>query len=200
MEQALLFVMHAVLRSDAGIGGILRAMRHARPAGSGYALLLLCDLPDAGAATMPGDAPMLRRLQSGVMSMNARSGGGFFLLVRRRVWDDAQRAYLGENQSVSYRHVVARLISCGEADAVFDAATISPASLKGCFSHVLFSEVTLSCTPDLPARMLDALNRDPDAQPGQVLANVMNDINSFVDGAEQFDDITMLCFKYLGET
>ena len=47
-------------------------------------------------------------------------------------------------------------------------------------------------------RMLDALNRDPDAQPGQVLANVMNDINSFVDGAEQFDDITMLCFRYLG--
>lgn len=47
-------------------------------------------------------------------------------------------------------------------------------------------------------RMLDALNRDPDAQPGQVLANVMNDINSFVDGAEQFDDITMLCFRYMG--
>ena len=26
----------------------------------------------------------------------------------------------------------------------------------------------------------------------------MNDINSFVDGAEQFDDITMLCFRYMG--
>lgn len=47
-------------------------------------------------------------------------------------------------------------------------------------------------------RMLDALNREPDAQPEQILANVMHDINSFVDGAEQFDDITMLCFRYLG--
>ena len=47
-------------------------------------------------------------------------------------------------------------------------------------------------------RMLNALNSDPDAQPGQVLANVMNDINAFVDGAEQFDDITMLCFRYMG--
>ena len=47
-------------------------------------------------------------------------------------------------------------------------------------------------------RMLDALNKDPDAQPEQVLANVSHDINTFVDGAEQFDDITMLCFRYVG--
>ena len=47
-------------------------------------------------------------------------------------------------------------------------------------------------------RMLAALNRDPDAQPEQVLENVTQDINRFVDGAEQFDDITMLSFLYLG--
>ena len=47
-------------------------------------------------------------------------------------------------------------------------------------------------------RMLSALNSEPDAQPEQVLGNVMNDINGFVDGAEQFDDITMLCFRYMG--
>lgn len=47
-------------------------------------------------------------------------------------------------------------------------------------------------------RMLDALNREPDAQPEQILTNVMHDINSFVDGAEQFDDITMMCFRYPG--
>ena len=32
----------------------------------------------------------------------------------------------------------------------------------------------------------------------QVLACVAQDIDQFVDGAEQFDDITMLCFRYLG--
>lgn len=47
-------------------------------------------------------------------------------------------------------------------------------------------------------RMLSALNSEPDAQPEQVLGNVMNDITGFVDGAEQFDDITMLCFRYMG--
>lgn len=49
-------------------------------------------------------------------------------------------------------------------------------------------------------RMLDALNSDPDAKPEQALANVMNAIGSFVDGAEQFDDITMLCFRYHGKS
>ena len=47
-------------------------------------------------------------------------------------------------------------------------------------------------------RMLDALNKDPDAPPEQILPNVKSEIDRFVDGAEQFDDITMLCFRYNG--
>ena len=47
-------------------------------------------------------------------------------------------------------------------------------------------------------RLLEALNSDPDAQPEQTIANVMQDVKRFADGAEQFDDITMLSFRYLG--
>ena len=47
-------------------------------------------------------------------------------------------------------------------------------------------------------RMLEALNKDPDAAPKQILENVTEGINNFVAGAEQFDDITMLCMKYNG--
>ena len=47
-------------------------------------------------------------------------------------------------------------------------------------------------------RMLSILNRNPDAEPEEVLRGVMKGINGFVDGAEQFDDITMLCFRYHG--
>ena len=47
-------------------------------------------------------------------------------------------------------------------------------------------------------RMLEALNKDPDAAPKQTLQNVMEGIRAFMDGAEQFDDITMLCLKYRG--
>ena len=45
---------------------------------------------------------------------------------------------------------------------------------------------------------LDALNADPDASPKEVLSNVMRGIDAFVMGAQQFDDITMLCLKYNG--
>ena len=47
-------------------------------------------------------------------------------------------------------------------------------------------------------RMLDALNKDPGAPPKQILRNVMKSIREFVGKAEQFDDITMLCLKYVG--
>ena len=47
-------------------------------------------------------------------------------------------------------------------------------------------------------RMLSALNADPDAAPIQVLKNVKDGINTFMEDAEQFDDITMLCLKYFG--
>ncbi len=47
-------------------------------------------------------------------------------------------------------------------------------------------------------RMLFALNRDNDAAPEQVLKNVRDAVNGFVMGAEQFDDLTMLCLEYRG--
>ena len=47
-------------------------------------------------------------------------------------------------------------------------------------------------------KMLEALNKSPDASPKEVLDNVMDGINAFVKGAEQFDDITMMCLKYNG--
>jgi serine phosphatase RsbU (regulator of sigma subunit) len=47
-------------------------------------------------------------------------------------------------------------------------------------------------------RLTRTLNRDPDADPVQVIRNVDEAILEFTAGEEQFDDITMLCVKYLG--
>lgn len=44
-------------------------------------------------------------------------------------------------------------------------------------------------------RMIDALNTQPDAQPEILLENVKNSVTKFVNDAEQFDDLTMLCIK-----
>ncbi|MBO7675468.1 MAG: serine/threonine-protein phosphatase, partial [Atopobiaceae bacterium] len=47
-------------------------------------------------------------------------------------------------------------------------------------------------------RMLEALNKDPDATPEEALANVRAGVDAFVGDEEQFDDLTMLCFTYEG--
>ena len=47
-------------------------------------------------------------------------------------------------------------------------------------------------------RMLEALNKNPDAMPKETLDNVMAGIGEFVQDSKQFDDITMLCIKYFG--
>ena len=47
-------------------------------------------------------------------------------------------------------------------------------------------------------RMLEALNKNPDASPQEIIRNVTEGIEAFTQGADQFDDITMLSFKYLG--
>ena len=46
--------------------------------------------------------------------------------------------------------------------------------------------------------MLEALNEDPEASPEQLLKNVRSAVDAFVQGAQQFDDITMLCVEYKG--
>ena len=47
-------------------------------------------------------------------------------------------------------------------------------------------------------RMVQALNRNPDAAPKELLENVRKDIDTFVGEAPQFDDITMLALHYSG--
>ena len=47
-------------------------------------------------------------------------------------------------------------------------------------------------------RMLDALNREPDAAPEKIMKNVLGAVDDFVKEAEQFDDLTMLCLAYTG--
>ncbi len=50
-----------------------------------------------------------------------------------------------------------------------------------------------------PERTLEALNRDPEADPQALLGNVREAIDGFVGEADQFDDITMLGFHYTGK-
>ena len=46
--------------------------------------------------------------------------------------------------------------------------------------------------------MVTALNKVRNGTPEEILAGVKRDVNRFVKGAEQFDDVTMLCMEYKG--
>ena len=47
-------------------------------------------------------------------------------------------------------------------------------------------------------RMLAALNEDKKADCVAVLKHVRRAVNEFVQEAEQFDDLTMMCIEYKG--
>ena len=47
-------------------------------------------------------------------------------------------------------------------------------------------------------RMLEALNKDPDASQEQILKTVKTSVDEFVGECDPFDDLTMLGFKYYG--
>ena len=47
-------------------------------------------------------------------------------------------------------------------------------------------------------RMLEALNRAASSSPAQILDSVRSAVDAFVQDAEQFDDLTMLCVEYKG--
>ncbi len=47
-------------------------------------------------------------------------------------------------------------------------------------------------------RLEQALNRDPQADPGKQIENIEDAVGAFVKDEPQFDDLTMLCLQYFG--
>ena len=47
-------------------------------------------------------------------------------------------------------------------------------------------------------RLIEALNQHPDAVPEELLSIVREAVDDFVGEAPQFDDLTMLAFRYNG--
>ena len=48
-------------------------------------------------------------------------------------------------------------------------------------------------------RLEAALNRSAKESPEQILNDIRADVDRFVNGAKQFDDLTMLCLEYKGK-
>ena len=103
----------------------------------------------------------------------------------------------GKYELVLYRHTlaVAAMDGVGVRQQEFQACARDGVSVyKDGVTEATNGEHELFGTD----RMLEALNKEPDAEPDQLLKNVMDDIHRFMDGEDQFDDITMMCLKYNG--
>ena len=48
-------------------------------------------------------------------------------------------------------------------------------------------------------RLEAALNLTASGSPEEILRFIQSDVDAFVDGAKQFDDLTMLCLEYKGK-
>ena len=148
--------------SEAEADDLLRSVRRALPREKdGRCVLLLCDLPDAPAQKTPEDYALIRRLQSGVMSIERCRPGEAMLLVRSRAWDSAAQLYLGRDQAQSPGQVIADLLTGGQTEAAFAAATRSPASLRGRFTRILIADARHFCAADVPQHMASALAASP---------------------------------------
>lgn len=107
-----------------------------------------------------------------------RTGGSYRLLK------DRHGLPLGAVENAKYRGYELSLLP---GDAVFvytDGATEATAEGDGMFGT---------------DRLLEALNEDASRNPKETLSAVRRSIDAFVDGAEQFDDLTMLCLHYRGQ-
>ena len=141
----------------------VRRLRHAAAdCKDGDQILLLCCLHDAPGKHMPQDDAIIRTLQSGVMSINARSSARFDLIIPCRTWNVAQRVYAGDPGPDAQFSIVRDLLVIGRTKAAFAAATITTSALQERFCSccaVLFSSLSLISAPDTPRRMLAALQK-----------------------------------------
>lgn len=108
-----------------------------------------------------------------------RAGGQFELLK------DKHGLVIGGMESAKYREYEIRLEHGSKLFVYTDGVPEATDSENSMFGT---------------GRMLAALNAEPDAAPEQVLKNVRRAVDGFVKDAEQFDDLTMLCLEFRGDS
>ena len=106
-----------------------------------------------------------------------RAGGEFELLVY------PHNMFVGGLEKARYRN---REFELHPGDSVFVYTDGVPEAVNA--AEEMFGE----------ERMTETLNRGPDAEPEALIRRVHEAVNRFAGSAEQFDDITMLCFRYYG--
>lgn len=123
---------------------------------------LLTDFRDADEATKPEDAALLEKALAGISALNARnSKQRFFLLHRRRTFNQYERVYMGWERKRGKLHELNRLLR-GANDTNFEVVT-APSDLLQRIRYVITldtdTELPLGVARRLVATIAHPLNR-----------------------------------------
>jgi len=92
--------------------GLLEEYRLAnRDAGPYLQFGVLADLPEAASEEMPGDADRIRNAEQAVEALNRKYGGGFYLLLRPRMYSETDGRWLGWERKRGAITELVRLLS-----------------------------------------------------------------------------------------
>ena len=166
-----LLVVPTLLSDEEGIENQIRSLEvhYLSNTDSNLHLALLTDWEDSDSETTPRDTPLLAAAQKGIAELNARYGEArFFLLHRRRCWNEAQGKWMGWERKRGKLHELNRLLR-GATDTSFVVAPEDIVRLGQTMRYV----ITLDADTRLPrgsairlvGKMAHPLNRpviDPD--------------------------------------
>ncbi len=142
-----------------------------RDAGENLLFGILADLPEGDAETAVGDAACIDAGAAAIDALNARYGGGFYLLTRKRVHSGADGVWRGRERKRGALLALARLLLDRETE-LFCAAGDAAALTGTRYILTLDSDTTLSpgTARELIGAMLHPLNRPVvDEQRGAVV-------------------------------
>lgn len=143
-----------------------------RDAGENLLFGILADLPEGEAETAEGDEACLAAGASAIGALNARYGGGFYLLTRKRTHSEADGIYRGRERKRGALLALARLLLDRETELYCAAG--DAAALSGTRYILTLDSDTCLCpgtARELIGAMLHPLNRPVvDEQRGAVIS------------------------------
>lgn len=131
-----------------------------RSAGKNLLFGILGDLPDGPEAVSEKDEAILENAKAAVDALNAKYGGGFFLFIRDRVYNESDRKYMARERKRGAIFELAKKL-CG-SDSEQKVISGSELNLRG-VRYILTLDEDTRLTPDsakeLIGAMLHPLNR-----------------------------------------
>jgi cyclic beta-1,2-glucan synthetase len=178
-EHSTFIVIPALLTGPTSAEGLaLRAERHyLANAVANIRIGILTDFADAPCETMPNDQALLRDALRRIEELNQRHARGgaeiFFLFHRRRLWNEAERCWMGWERKRGKLLEFNRLLR-GARDTSYDVVSARPTGLAR-VRYVITLDADTQMPPDTVGRLIGAiahpLNRPRfDAAQGRVIA------------------------------